>query len=80
MTEDPLGTSPLPPRPLAAPAEIAEAIAAAVAIAWPAGTAPAPVPEGRAAVPEHMWRFSGRWWRPPLVYVRARPWPDRGDR
>ena len=70
----------MPARPLSAPADVADAIAAAVAMCWP--RAPASTDPGRQAASwrgagsEHAWRFSGRWWRAPVSLRRDRPWSE----
>ncbi|MGP8150765.1 MAG: hypothetical protein ACLP1E_13050 [Acidimicrobiales bacterium] len=67
----------IPARPLSAPAEVADAIAAAVVICWPRATAAGDPLSGRRKLaggePEHSWRFSGRWWNVPASLRRDRP-------
>jgi hypothetical protein len=61
-----------------------EAIAAAVALCWP--TAPAtgqtrPAKgSDRTGARENIWRFSGRWWQPPVYLRQDQPWTERGPR
>ncbi|MEO6988514.1 MAG: hypothetical protein ABI239_07690 [Aquihabitans sp.] len=43
------------------------AILAAVEVAWPRASAPAPVDESP------RWRWSGRWWTKPVPARRMRP-------
>ena len=51
--------------------EEAVAIAAAIEALWPRPVvAIADDSSGRRS----SWRFSGRWWSPPVVSRRARPW------
>ncbi|MFZ9397094.1 MAG: hypothetical protein ACO28Q_00820 [Ilumatobacteraceae bacterium] len=51
--------------------EEAVAIAAAIEALWPRPLV-AMADEGSAR--RSSWRFSGRWWSPPVVSRRARPW------
>jgi len=50
--------------------EEAVAIAAAVEALWPRPM----VVESEASGRRTSWRFSGRWWSPPIVARRSRPW------
>ncbi|MGA2804917.1 MAG: hypothetical protein ABSF89_11090 [Acidimicrobiales bacterium] len=72
----------MPPRPLTAPADVAEAIAAAVAICWPGGVAEADARSGARRSPDSgpglAWRFSGRSWHDPVALRRDRPGTGRG--
>jgi len=58
-------------QPLAAPPEVAAAIAAAVEAVWPR---PVVVVADEAGSAADHWRLSGRWWAKPLVARRDRPW------
>ena len=80
LSEPPRAHPGLPARPAQRTAEAGEAIAAAVALCWPTPRRPLgrPRAERPTARPEHMWRFSGRWWRPPVPIRQDRPWPERG--
>jgi len=63
---------PPPTGPAVSPApteEEAIAIMAAMEALWPRPVA-APVAE---AMPSRAWRFSGRWWAPPVAARRQRP-------
>ncbi|MFM8648227.1 MAG: hypothetical protein ACKOJC_04305 [Actinomycetota bacterium] len=50
--------------------EEAVAIAAAIEALWPRPV----VIESADSVRRSSWRFSGRWWSPPIVARRSRPW------
>ncbi len=49
--------------------EEAVAIAAAVEALWPKPVVAAESTTSRRT----SWRFSGRWWSPPIVFRRSRP-------
>jgi len=50
--------------------EEAVAIAAAIEALWPRPV----VIESADSARRSSWRFSGRWWSPPIVARRSRPW------
>ncbi|MGD0874861.1 MAG: hypothetical protein ABSA14_07670 [Acidimicrobiales bacterium] len=66
----------IPARPLAAPSQLAEVIAAAVAACWPKGTGqddPRTAGlESSGDGSQYVWRFSGRWWQAPAARGGAR--------
>lgn len=49
--------------------EEAVAIAAAIEAAWPKAV----VVDESTTPRRTSWRFSGRWWSPPIVFRRSRP-------
>ncbi|MBU3688917.1 MAG: hypothetical protein B7C54_00730 [Acidimicrobiales bacterium mtb01] len=51
--------------------EEAVAIAAAIEALWPR---PVVAQADDGSTRRSSWRFSGRWWSPPVVSRRARPW------
>jgi len=50
--------------------EEAVAIAAAIEASWPRAIV---VDESSVSSRRTSWRFSGRWWSPPIVFRRSRP-------
>jgi len=49
--------------------EEAVAIASAIEALWPKPVAMA----DKSSTRRTSWRFSGRWWSPPIVFRRSRP-------
>ncbi|MGO9965358.1 MAG: hypothetical protein ACLPUG_18285 [Acidimicrobiales bacterium] len=82
MTDAGSTRRPIPPRPLDAPADVAQAIAAAVAICWPGAAAEVDARRGASGRPGPgsglAWRFSGRSWHDPVALRRERPPTGRG--